>query len=312
MVRNEAKGKKITSQYPNVKIVIGDNNSADVLEEETKKAEVIVHTSMAADDVPSAESITKALKAHPSDKPVYLIHTSGAGILTFGDVHSQTYGEASDKTFNDWDGISELTSLPDYAVHRDVDKIVLAAAESNPSKVKTAIVSPPCIYGPGRGPDKTNSVQVPQLAEATLKRGKGFRIGNGKAIWGSVHIHDQSDMYVKLVEAAVAGEGSKATWGSEGYYLCTSGDIVWGEVARLVAESAHRLGLIKTAEVDVVTAGDLMKEDPYAHYRWGCNSRPVAIRASKLLGWKPTEKTTLEDVIDGTVLHEAKLMGLVK
>lgn len=42
MVRNEAKGKKITSQYPNVKIVIGDNNSADVLEEETKKAEIIV------------------------------------------------------------------------------------------------------------------------------------------------------------------------------------------------------------------------------------------------------------------------------
>lgn len=42
MVRTEAKGKLVTSQYPKVKIVIGDNNSADVLEEETKKAEIIV------------------------------------------------------------------------------------------------------------------------------------------------------------------------------------------------------------------------------------------------------------------------------
>ncbi|KAL1305817.1 hypothetical protein AAFC00_003979 [Neodothiora populina] len=312
MVRNEAKGKKITAEYPKVKIVYGDNDSDDVLQEETKKAEIIVHTSIAADDVPSAESITKALKSHPSEKPVYLIHTSGAGILTFEDVKAERHGEASERQFNDWEGVSELVSLPDYAVHRDVDKIVLAAAESNPNKIKTAIVAPPCIYGPGRGPDKTNSVQIPALAVATLKHGKGVQVGRGKTLWGSVHIHDQTDMYVKLIESAAAGENGKATWGNEGYYLCNNGDIVWGHIARLVAESAHKQGFTKTAEVDAMSADEAKKLDPFAHYLWASNSRPVSLRAAKLLGWKATEKMTVEEAIDGTVLHEAKLMGLAK
>lgn len=45
MVRNEAKGKVVTSKYPKVKTVIGDNDSADVLDAEVKKAEIVVRKS---------------------------------------------------------------------------------------------------------------------------------------------------------------------------------------------------------------------------------------------------------------------------
>lgn len=49
--------------------------------------------------------------------------------------------------------------------------------------VRTAIVSPPMIYGVGKGPIKTRSIQIPSLAEAILKRGKGFQILEGQNIW---------------------------------------------------------------------------------------------------------------------------------
>ena len=37
------------------------------------------------------------------------------------------YGVRAEKVFDDWDGVKGVTSLPDAAPHRNVDKIVLAA-----------------------------------------------------------------------------------------------------------------------------------------------------------------------------------------
>lgn len=106
------------------------------------------------DHVPSATAIAAGLSS--SSTPTFLIHTSGTGILCYADQARQTYGTSSTKIYNDWDDISEVTSLPDKAWHRNVDKIILAA---NGSNVKTAIVCPPTIYGPGRGPGNTYSDQ---------------------------------------------------------------------------------------------------------------------------------------------------------
>jgi len=74
-------------------------------------------------------------------------------------MDKKLYGEPNGKTYNDWEGVGALTSLPDHALHRDVDTIVLSCAKNNPDKVKTAIVCPPTIYGPGRGPDNGRSNQ---------------------------------------------------------------------------------------------------------------------------------------------------------
>lgn len=56
-------------------------------------------------------------------------------------------GTWSEKQYNDLEGVGELTSLPDRAFHRNVDKLVLGVAEEHGDKVKTAIVCPPTIYG---------------------------------------------------------------------------------------------------------------------------------------------------------------------
>jgi hypothetical protein len=56
-------------------------------------------------------------------------------------------GKWSEKEYNDVSGIDELTSLPDEAFHRNVDKIVLEAGSKHADVLKTVIVCPPTIYG---------------------------------------------------------------------------------------------------------------------------------------------------------------------
>jgi hypothetical protein len=46
-------------------------------------------------------------------------------------------GSWSDKQYNDWSGVEELTNLPDDAWHRNVDKLVLELAAKQGDIVKT-------------------------------------------------------------------------------------------------------------------------------------------------------------------------------
>ena len=67
--------------------------------------------------------------------------------MTYEDSKADRLGENSDHVYNDWDGVEELTNLPDEAFHRNVDKIVLEAGTKNGDSVKTALLCPPTIYG---------------------------------------------------------------------------------------------------------------------------------------------------------------------
>lgn len=222
-------------------------------------------------------------------------------------MERQTFGESSSKVYNDWDGVGEVTSLPDFAPHRKVDKIVLHAATTN---VKTAIVSPPTIYGQGRGPGNPRSIQVPELSRCTLQKGHGIQVGPGKTYWNNVHVHDLSDVYVALVEAAAAGGGT-ASWGHEGYYFTENGEHVWGDISRNVAAAAHKQGFIASADVKVLADKEINELCEGGLILWGANSRCRAIRARKLLGWSP-RGNSLEEEIPETVSYEADIRGFVK
>jgi nucleoside-diphosphate-sugar epimerase len=161
---------------------------------------------------------------HTGTKPIFVIHTSGTGILTWKTVETNTYGELEDKVYNDWDGISEVTSLPDFAAHRAVDKVFLDGATDEPA-VKVAVVCPPSIYGVARGPGNKRSKQLYDLSAIILSSGKGMRVGKGQNRQTHVHVYDLSDLYVRLIEQAAAGSGT-ATWGKGGYYFSSRGEQV--------------------------------------------------------------------------------------
>lgn len=138
------------------------------------------------------------------------IHTSGIGILTVEDLDTRTCGLRREKMYNGWDGVNELINMRDQVFHRNLDKIALAPGVESPHTVKTAIVCPPAIYGPGRGTGNKRSTQLYVLASTVLERGKAIKVGEGKYIWHTVHIYDLSEVYLELVEGEVAGDGVAA------------------------------------------------------------------------------------------------------
>ena len=318
----------MASQYAKVRLVYGTLDDGDLLGQEAKKADIVLSTSMHsyclefgpflrtsrcldcanADNENAVNALTKGLAARETETPGFYIHTSGNALLFVADIDRKIYGEISTKIYNDWEGIGEVTSLPDHAPHRKNDKNVINA---DGPKVKTAIVCPPTIYGPGRGAGNRRSHQIPELARSVLEKKKGLRVGAGENIGPNVHINDLSDCYVKLVEAAVEG-GGNATWGKEGYYFVENGEHVWGDISEAVAKAAHKQGLISSDEVISISEKEADDLAWWGSALWGANSRFRAIRAPKLLGWLPTKGARdLDSDISEVVTAEAKGLGLI-
>ena len=126
-------------------------------------------------------------------------------------MERKTFGESATEIYDDWEGIRTVTSIPDYAPHRAVDKVIMEAESAN---LKTAIVCPPTIYGVGRGPGNQRGHQLYELARCTLERKQGFQVGAGQTRWPNVHVFDMSKCYLGLVDAAIQG-GGQATWGKD-------------------------------------------------------------------------------------------------
>jgi nucleoside-diphosphate-sugar epimerase len=177
-------------------------------------------------------------------------------------------------------------------------------------KVKTAIVCPPTIYGPGRGPDNQRSVQIYNSAKYFLENQQAFKVGKGDNIWHYVHVQDLSNLYLLLGEAAASG-GPPATWNEQGYYLAENGSFVWGEVLESMAQIAYKKGLLPNDKVESYTADEVNKLFPHGGYSIGTNSRGVSIRGKELLGWKPVMRN-IHDELNDAVDSEARLLGLTK
>lgn len=309
LVRNSDKGAKVASQYPKVRLVYGDLDSSELLTTEASQANIVLHCAD-CDHAGAATALVAGLSKSPIHGPNYLIHTSGTGVLAWADFEDKTYGYHREHTYNDWEGIKEVTSLPDAALHRNVDKIILAASKGA-GEIRSAIVCPPSLHGPGRGPDNQRSVQAYNYAAATLKRGKGFVINEGTNVWTESHVHDLSNIFVALVTAAMEPNGGKASWNDEGYYFSGTGSFKWGDVGKTIAKIAHEKKLIDSIEVDTIAADEADRLLPWGSYLWGTNSRGTARRASKVLGWKPQQKS-LMDLLPDIVDSEAKSLGMIK
>ena len=76
-------------------------------------------------------------------------------------------------------------------------------------------------------------------------------------------------------------------------------------------QEALRQGLIPSDEVVSIDSSEANQLTSAGAKLWGQNSRGKAIRARKLLGWKPKE-CTFEEEIPHAVTSEAEKLGLIK
>jgi nucleoside-diphosphate-sugar epimerase len=144
----------------------------------------------------------------------FLIHLSGTGILSDFKDTTAYRGRLNPKIWSDIDSIDEITSRPAGSLHRHTDALIQEAAVKHGDKLKAAIVCPPDIYGRGHGPGGNQSVFFPSYIKESIKIGAPFYTNEGTNTRGWVHIDDVMELYVSLVEAAVAGGGS-ITWGKQ-------------------------------------------------------------------------------------------------
>ncbi|KAM0708378.1 hypothetical protein Q7P35_005029 [Cladosporium inversicolor] len=276
LVRTQEKADIVKKAFPNIRIVLGGNDDSDLLKEEATKADIVLHAADASDHEGAAKAIAEGIRSgHSKENPGYWLHTGGTGILTYTDSEANRLGEWSEKEYNDWTGVEELTTLPDSAFHRNVDKVVLEAGTKYADVVKTNIVCPPTIYGNGRGPLNTRGRQVYELAKLILTGKYIPIIGPGKARWNHIHVADLSDAYVLLVEAAVSGTRASDAelWGAKGYTFTERGEHVWGELSRLVGKKAVELGYVGELEEQALEKEKALEQAGFEAISWGLNSR---------------------------------------
>lgn len=204
--------------------------------------------------------------------------------------------------------------MPAAAFHRNVDEIVLRAGTDHADSVKTAIISPPTIYGLGRGPGSSRSRQVYALASFVLTEQYCPRSGKGLSRWNHVHIQDLSLLFELLVKAALdpSQRNNREIWGPHGYFLAENGEHVWGEVSAAIGEEAHKQGFISGGppEIRALSFDDAVQSAAgFTAATWGLNSRATAVRARKILAWKPCAPS-LDEELPNIVQSEAQRLGL--
>jgi hypothetical protein len=99
--------KAIETVYPNVRLVVDDLDSTDVLLEEAKVADVVVHLA-STNHVRSVQAISNGLMSQRRPKPAHWIQISGGAMFSIPEMQSNTYGEASDKIWDELEGKDEV------------------------------------------------------------------------------------------------------------------------------------------------------------------------------------------------------------
>jgi len=140
------------------------------------------------------------------------------------------------------------------------------------------------------------SRQAYELAKLILTAKYVPIVGKGKARWNNVHVHDLSDVYALLVDAAIAGNHSSDIWGAKGYILAENGEHMWSEYAEEMGQQAHKLGYIDAPKQQSLGKEAALKQAGFEAVSWGLNSRGKAERAKRALGWKPHRPSIQEEI----------------
>ncbi|KAI1260280.1 NAD(P)-binding protein [Xylariaceae sp. FL1019] len=290
------------AQYPNVNIIQGSFDDAEVIASAAAGADIIIHSGD-GDHENALKAIIRGLLRR--DRKSFLIELSGTGLLYEYPNTTEYLGRYNAKAYSDVEDIAELVSRPGDALHRRTDAIVLNAAADHGHVLKTAIVCPPDIYGRGSGPGRTVSYYIPRFVEAIQKLGKPFYLDAGSNMKGWIHIQDLVQTYVALVEAAAAG-GGEVSCGSEGYFCAATQEFSQKEIAVAAARILHGKGLLPSTQAQSISRENMAALFPHApetgFFSFCCNSRSKSDRAAKELGYVakgPSFWDTLEsDLLD--------------
>ncbi|KAJ7592529.1 nucleoside-diphosphate-sugar epimerase [Mycena floridula] len=276
--------------YPKVTVVRGTFEDSELLEKNAAASDIVIHCGD-SDHLPAVKSLLQGLATRPV--PGYYLHLSGTAFTSdaYDSFEGKFDGIENPRVWSDIDDIKEITSLPDDRFHRIVDRYIQQVGETG--KVKTALMTPPDLFGLGTGPALRQSILLAIFVEEIKKKGAAFYLGHGTNRKSYAWIHDLVDVYLLVLDDIVNNDGKKTTWGKEGLYFVASPDctISQKELAIGVGKSLKARGLIQSAEPVVISQSELVAMTPnlptMAMYMFGNNARSKADRAKAQLGYVP-------------------------
>jgi len=303
IVRNLKDVKPIESL--NVRVVPGSTTDVELVERVASEHDVVFNCAD-CDDLALTDAIIKGLSTRASKKdtarkPIY-IHTSGSAVAA-----DRSPGIFADIKILDDNKEEDIRNIDPKQPHRNVDLQIFAAGEQG--AIDTYIIAPSTVYGTGRGPVRKISQQVNGIVLLALQNQQVLQLGPGTGEWNNVHIDDLTDLFVLVLEDALASSDATAnpakTTSAYGRFFWGSARThVWGDISKRLAVLLHKKGLVTTDEVKSVP----LEVEPRLLFVSN-NSRTVANRGLKVLGWKPTAKSledSLEEEIDLTIAVHLK------
>ncbi|KAK7043121.1 hypothetical protein VNI00_008475 [Paramarasmius palmivorus] len=294
LIRSVEKAEKIKAF--GVTPIVGSASDGELMFKAASEADIVIALTN-CDDLDAAEAILAGLKKRyetTGERPI-LIHTSGAANL----IDNSDGDHPSDFIYDD-DNAAQIESIPLNNPHRHVDTRIAAAGQEG--YVYTYIVVPSIVYGIAQNLLVDAGISNPSVLFANifipiaLQRGDGFRIGEGKNIWGHIEINELVDLYSRVFDA-VSNDPKNTPNGREGYYFANSNEHRLIEIYKILAEVFYEQGKGKSPEPTPLTKEELDRffgDSPIVKILFS-NSRCVGNRARRL-GWKPqkTHKDYLE------------------
>ncbi|RAK72152.1 NAD(P)-binding protein [Aspergillus fijiensis CBS 313.89] len=301
LVRNKSQAAVVTGRFPTVIPLIADLDSSVEIQQAASTADVVLHLASSS-HVPSAKAIAEGLAKSERKSPTW-IQISGASFLAGAEMKAKSFGQPGTKIYNDLDQIHEIHEILAASPQRAVDHIIRGVHATNP-RVRTAMVYGPLIYGQGRGPVNQRSIQIPDLAKATLQHGHGLHLGRGLNTWSTIHVSDLTALFLRLVVESTR-QVNPELWNENGIFFAESGKMSFGDIGKGIATFAHSQGFIRTPEAVEIDAAAADRLTPHGSAIWGTNAQYQAIRAREILGWRPQGPSSLEGEIERVVLAEA-------
>ena len=273
LARTEAKAAAIRAF--GVIPVLGSLDDIAALAEAAGSADAVVHTA-SADHAESIRGMLDALAG--SGKP--LIHTSGSSI-----VGTQAGGELVEDVF---DEDTPFTPSPGRAART---ALTWEIRDAHTRGIRTVVIAPSLIYGPGRGAG-AHSMQVPWLLQTARRHGVPKHFGPGENRWSNVHIDDLVDLYLRALADAPAGA----------FYWAENGENSMRELCQAIGRMMGQDG--RTEEM---TLGEAAAEwgEGQAINTMGSNSRVRAVRARAELGWTPAGPSAIDEIEQGCYAQPA-------
>jgi nucleoside-diphosphate-sugar epimerase len=255
LVRSEAKIPLL--KVRGIEPVVGVLDDCEILTKAARAADAVIHAA-SADHSGSVVTLVTAIER--SGK--LLIHTSGSSI-----VADHADGEcASPAPLTEDDSFDPV---PYRRARVDMNRYVRQAAIEK--GIRSVVVCPTMIYGPGRG-IQPDSDQLPKLIALSRQVGAGVYFGKGLNRYSNVHIDDLVDLYLLVMEKASGGS----------FFFAENGNSSFKELAEMISSMLGFGGRTVSRPV-----AELIRQYGEAT-RLGVESNSLVVAANaRRLGWSP-------------------------